>query len=132
MIFRPSDEQVRVRSAARRLYDSGCRLIGEMAKRIPELTMQKWRVWEGQAGFLDWWSDLFPEHSALTACDLRALEYSASQALLAALAKGEISAVGMVIKLKQLAQAKEATSDTDAEEWYSSSTEENWLPQIEA
>ncbi len=132
MSFYPSDEQVQVRAKARRLFDQGYKLIGEIAKRIPELTMQKWRKWEGQTGFMDWWSDLFPEHSTLTVADLRALEYCASEALLTALANGEISAVGMVIKLKQLALAKETNGDSDAEDWYSNASEENWLPQIEA
>lgn len=132
MSFYPSDEQITVRTKSRRLFDQGYKLIGEIAKRIPELTMQKWRKWEGQTGFMDWWSDLFPEHSSLTVADLRALEYCASEALLAALANGEISAVGMVIKLKQLALAKETSGDSDAEDWYSNASEENWLPQIEA
>ena len=94
--------------------------------------MRKWRLWEGQSGFLDWWSDMFPEHSQLSLCDLRALEYSASQALLASLSRGEIGAVGLVIKLMSLAQAKEESRDTEAEDYYASVSDENWLPQIEA
>ena len=82
MSFYPSDEQITVRTKSRRLFDQGYKLIGEIAKRIPELTMQKWRKWEGQTGFMDWWSDLFPEHSSLTVADLRALEYCASEACL--------------------------------------------------
>ena len=132
MIFHPSEEQLLVRAKARRLFDEGYRLIGELSKRIPELTMRKWRLWEGQSGFLDWWSDMFPEHSQLSLCDLRALEYSASQALLASLSRGEIGAVGLVIKLMSLAQAKEESRDTEAEDYYASVSDENWLPQIEA
>ena len=107
-------------------------LIGEIVKRIPELTIRKWKLWEGDKGFLDWWSDLFPEHSQLSVCDLRAMEYQASQALLSALSRGDVSAVGMVIKLMSLAQAKEATEDAAIEDWYNSTSDENWLPQIEA
>ena len=133
MSFRPSREQVSIRSKARRYFDQGHRLIGEIAKRIPELTMKKWREWEKTAGFLDWWSDLFPEHSQLTLADLRALEYAASNALLEAMSKGDIGAVGMVVRLMSLAQQKDEMKDTEAEDWYSqSNSEEKWLPQIDA
>ena len=49
-MFVPTDEQRLIRSQARRLYDQGCRLIGELCSHIPELTLQKWRSWERKNG----------------------------------------------------------------------------------
>jgi len=72
--YYPTEEQVKVRSRARRLYDDGYRLIGEWCMKIPELTMRKWKRWESDGGFLGWWTDLFPEHASVTIADLRVVQ----------------------------------------------------------
>ena len=58
MGFQPTQEMIQVRRSARKLYDEGLRLVGEWCKKIPHLTPGTWRKWEGQGGFLDWWSEL--------------------------------------------------------------------------
>ena len=61
-MFCASEEQVEIRRKARGLYDSGICLIGEWCRKIPALTVQKWKLWERTDGFMDWWTELFPEH----------------------------------------------------------------------
>ena len=129
MTFVPSDDQRVVRSKARRLYEQGHRLIGEICSQIPELTIRRWREWEKQRGFLDWWIELFPEHSEMCMSDLRALEYEANKALMGALVQGDLTAVGLVVKMIGLAQAREEVSVED-DAWFSDSSDGDWLPPV--
>jgi|TARA_R100000084_G_scaffold12961_1_gene4417 hypothetical protein len=129
--YYPTEEQVRIRSKARRLYDDGYRLIGEWCSKIPELTMKKWRVWEAEGGFFDWWTDLFPEHASVTLADLRALEFEANRALMANVSEGDMQAVQMVIKMIGLQEARESSQSSSMDSWFSGTEEENdWIPPI--
>ena len=94
--FKPTEEQVKIRRSARAMYDSGVYLVGEWVARIPTLTLSKWRSWEGKAGFMDWWSELLPEHGGITLSDLRALEFEANKSLMRALMEGDMAAPPIV------------------------------------
>jgi hypothetical protein len=129
--YYPTEEQVKVRSRARRLYDDGHRLIGEWCMKIPELTMRKWKLWEGEGGFLGWWTDLFPEHASVTIADLRALEFEANRALMASVSEGDMQAVQMVIKMIGMQDAREGSGATSVDNWFSGGEEENdWIPPV--
>ena len=130
-MFVPTDEQRIIRSHARRLYDKGHRLVGELCSHIPELTLQKWRSWEKRTGFLDWWVDLFPEHGRLCLADMRALEYESNRALMKAVATGDLTAVGLVIKMIGLSQAREEAK-TGSDDWFTGNGDGDWLPPVVA
>lgn len=129
--YRPTEEQLRIRSQARRLYDGGSRLIGEWCSKIPELTMRLWRSWEGEVGFLDWWSDLFPEHASITLADLRALEFEANRALMASVAQGDMQAVQMVIRMLSMHEARESSqTGSGMDDWFAHEEVNHWIPPI--
>lgn len=132
--FRPTEEQERVRSKVRRMYNQGQRLVGEWCGKIPELTMRKWGKWERSVGFLDWWSDLFPEHGLVTIADLRALEFEANKALMANLAEGDMQAVSMVLKMVSLASNRSDQAAEDSlDEWFIVDPGNNgWIDEAEA
>jgi len=130
-MFMPSDEQRTIRSQARRLYDTGFRLIGELCTKIPNLTLRKWRLWEKQGGFMDWWVELFPEHSEMCLSDLRALEFEAIRCLMKSLSGGDLQAVGLVIKMMGIAQAREMTEGIE-DSWFADAADGDWLPPVVA
>lgn len=132
MGFRPTQEMIEVRRSARRLYDEGLRLVGEWCGKIPSLTPRLWHAWERVSGFMDWWTELFPEHSTVTLSDLHALEFEANRTLMRALADGDLQAVGMVIKMQGLRTASAATDDTELEQWFKPEADGDWIPTIEA
>jgi hypothetical protein len=104
---------IEVRRSARHLYDQGLRLVGEWCSKIPNLTPKVWKGWEKTSGFMDWWTELFPEHSNVTLSDLQALEFEANRTLMNALGEGDLQAVGMVIKMMGLRTASAATDDSE-------------------
>ena len=132
--YRPTEEQERIRSKVRRLYNQGNRLVGEWCASIPELTMRKWSKWERTAGFLDWWTDLFPEHAQVTLSDLRALEFEAMKALMSNLSEGDMAAVNMVMKMVSLASVRaEQTAENSLDDWFVVDPGNNgWIDEAEA
>jgi len=123
---------IEVRRAARSLYDQGLRLIGEWCSKIPSLTPSLWHSWEKTSGFLDWWTEMFPEHSNVTLSDLKALEFEANRTLMNALAEGDLQAVGMVVKMMGLRSASNATEDSQMTQWFEPEADGDWIPTIEA
>lgn len=111
------------------MYDTGSRLIGEWCAKIPSLTMRQWKRWEDEDGFIDWWTDLFPEHASITLADLRALEFEANRALMASVAEGDMQAVQMVVKMLAMNGAREnSQAGTGMDEWFSGASEvNNWI-----
>ena len=132
MGFRPTKEMSEVRRAARSLYDQGLRLVGEWCSKIPSLTPSVWRSWEKTTGFMDWWTELFPEHSNVTLSDLQALEFEANRTLMNKLSEGDLQAVGMVIKMMGLRTASNVSDDTELNQWFEPEADGDWIPQIEA
>ena len=130
MGFNPTPEMRQIRGDARRLYDQGYRRVGEWCQKLPNLTMRIWNSWERMNGFLDWWSDLFPEHANCTVADLRSLEFEANKALMAAIANGDLQAVNLVIKMMGLRDANKATEDTSMSEWFEPGADGGWSPPI--
>jgi len=130
MGFQPSQEMIQVRRSARKLYDEGLKLVGEWCKKIPSLTPGTWRKWEAQGGFLDWWSELFPEHGGVTICDLQALEYEANRALMNALTEGDLQAVNMVIKMMGMRQAANTVDETGLDDWFKAEADGSWIPEV--
>ena len=123
--FHPSEEQVQIRRSARGLYDNGSYLVGEWVARIPTLTLFKWRGWEQTDGFLDWWSELLPEHGGITLSDLKALEFEANRSLMRALMDGDMAATKIVISMVSQARDAQQISDNSLEDWFDSSREQN-------
>jgi len=123
---------IEVRRSARHLYDQGLRLVGEWCSKIPNLTPKVWKGWEKTSGFMDWWTELFPEHSNVTLSDLQALEFEANRTLMNALGEGDLQAVGMVIKMMGLRTASAATDDSELEQWFHPEADGDWIPKIEA
>lgn len=130
MGFNPTSEMRQMRGDARRLYDQGFRMVGEWCQKLPNLTMRIWSSWERMDGFLDWWSDLFPEHANCTVADLRSLEFEANKALMAAITNGDLQAVNLVIKMMGLRDANKATGDTTMSEWFEPGSDGGWSPPI--
>ena len=128
--FQPTAEMREIRGQARRLYDQGYRMVGEWCQKLPNLTMRLWSSWEKTAGFLDWQTDLFPEHSNCTVADLRSLEFEANKALMNALTNGDLQAVNLVIKMSGLRDANKATEDTSMNEWFEPEADGGWSPPI--
>jgi hypothetical protein len=119
--FKPNQEQIEARRTARSLYDSGMYLVGEWVKRIPKLTLYKWQGWEKTDGFLDWWSELLPEHGGITLTDLKALEFEANRCLMAAMQEGDMAATKIVIQMVSHAKEAKAIEDKSLDEWFHSS-----------
>ena len=118
-MFRPSSEQREIRKEVRRLYSSGRRLVGEWCSELPGLTVEKWRSWESEDGFLEWWCRVFPEHSGISECDIRALEYEVMRVLMDRIDSGDIKAVQLVLKLRSLLTSTSGrASDGSMEEWF--------------
>lgn len=130
MGFRPNKEMIEVRRSARRLYDQGLRLVGEWCSKIPSLTPRVWKRWESSEGFMDWWTELFPEHSSVTLCDLQALEFEANRTLMNALGEGDLQAVGMVIKMMGMRQASAVTDESGLEDWFKPEADGDWIPEV--
>ena len=128
-MFCASEEQVEIRRKARGLYDSGICLIGEWCRKIPALTVQKWKLWERTDGFMDWWTELFPEHGGVTISDLRALEFEANRSLMRGLLEGDMAATKMVIQMVSNAKDAQNISDKSMDEWFSSPEENNGWTQ---
>ena len=127
--FCPSEEQVQIRRSARGLYNNGMYLGGEWVARIPTLTLSKWRNWENTKGFMDWWSELLPEHGGVTLSDLKALEFEANKSLMRAMMEGDLAATKIVISMVSQAREAEKITDNGMEEWFDSSTEQNGWTQ---
>lgn len=130
MGFRPTQEMIEVRRVARRLYDQGLRLVGEWCSKIPSLTPKVWKCWERLDGFMDWWTELFPEHGNVTLSDLQALEFEANKTLMNALAGGDLQAVGMVIKMMGLRSASAVSDESGLEDWFTPDADGDWIPPI--
>ena len=128
-MFCASEEQVEIRRKARGLYDSGICLIGEWCRKIPSLTVQKWRLWEHTDGFMDWWTELFPEHGGVTISDLRALEFEANRSLMRGLLEGDMAATKMVIQMVSNAKEAQSIGDKSLDEWFTSPAESNGWTQ---
>jgi len=118
--FVPTENHRRIRREARDLYDRGYRLVGEWCRKIPELTLNRWQSWEKQPGFLDWWSDLFPEHGEVTFADLKSMEFEANRAIMMALAEGDLNAAKLVISMVTAAKAAGISEDSGISEWFAS------------
>ena len=123
--FKPTEEQVKVRRTARSLYDSGRYLVGEWVSRIPSLTLTKWRSWEEVKGFLDWWSELLPEHGGITLSDLKALEFEANRSLIRAMMEGDLAATKIVIQMVSNAKESQQIADKSLDEWYTTPDDVN-------
>ena len=134
MIFVASEEQRSVRREVRRLYTSGRRLVGEWCSEMPGFTVEKWRSWERQSGFLEWWCRVFPEHSGISECDVRALEYEGMRVLMDRLHAGDLKAVQLVMKLRTVLMSEGPSArDASMEEWFSGPSGGNgWGPTAEA
>jgi len=125
MEFEATVEQIDIRSQARRLYDQGIKLVGQWCHRIPSLTIRKWNSWISQEGFLDWWRDMFPEHSSITHVDILALEYESTQTLMTKISEGDIQAVQIAMKMVDMAKERaEVTTDQSIDKWFSSEDDE--------
>ena len=125
MDYEPTEEQADVRSQARRLYDQGVKLVGQWCHRIPNLTMRKWNQWMGIDGFLDWWRDLFPEHSSITMVDILALEYESTQTLMNKITEGDMQAVQTAMKMVEMAKDRaDVTTDQSLDQWFESEDSE--------
>ena len=130
MKFEPTAEQRAVRSSARKMYDLGQRLVGEWCRSIPQLTVSMWLDWENQDGFMQWWCQVFPEHSGTTFADLRALEFETNRALMAAVAEGDISAAKLVIQMISAAREAKGSTDTAINDWFAGDSEGNgWVAE---
>ena len=128
MGFYPTDQQIKTRKEVRSLYDQGYRLVVQWCKKLPDLTMQDWRSWESQDGFLDWWSDFLPEHATMTLADLRALEYEANAALMLRVTEGDPAAIQIVLKISQMAHERTALgSDESLEAWFKAASDNTWV-----
>jgi hypothetical protein len=128
MGFNPTDHQIKARREVRALYDLGYRMVGQWCKKLPDMTMSRWRSWESQSGFMDWWTDMLPEHSAMTVADLRALEYEANIALMERVTTGDPAAIQIVLKMSQMASERSSLgSDESLEQWFQAAAENNWI-----
>jgi hypothetical protein len=76
-------------------------------------------------GFLDWWSELLPEHGGITLSDLRALEFEANRTLMRALMEGDMVATKIVIQMVGNAKESQQISDKSLDEWYSTPDDVN-------
>jgi hypothetical protein len=123
--FNPTKEQIEARRSARSLYDNGLYLVGEWVKRIPKLTLFKWNNWEKTSGFLDWWTELLPEHGGITFSDLRALEFEANRSLMVAMIEGDMAATKIVIQMVSNVKESKEIADRSLDEWFTSSDTEN-------
>jgi hypothetical protein len=128
-MFSPSERQETIRRQARGLYDQGFRLVGEWCRKIPELTPSTWHAWERTSGFMEWWVEMFPEHSGTTVSDLRALEFEANRAIMLALADGDLSAAQLVIKMSQAAAVATDTKDATLDDWFVIDAENGWTAE---
>ena len=125
MGFEATEEQIDVRSQARRLYDSGVKLVGQWCHRIPSLTIGKWNGWIQEEGFLDWWRDMFPEHACITVVDIMALEYESTQALMEKISDGDMQAVQIAMKMVEMAKDRaEVMTDQSIDKWFDSEDDE--------
>ena len=125
MGFEATEEQIDIRGQARRLYDQGIKLVGQWCHRIPNLTIRKWNDWISEEGFLDWWRDMFPEHSCITQVDILALEYESTQALMHKISDGDMQAVQIAMKMVDMARERaEVTSDQGIDKWFTSEDDE--------
>jgi hypothetical protein len=130
MIFVPTEEHKKVRRQARDLYDRGFRLVGEWCRKIPALTLSVWAGWESQAGFLVWWSELFPEHGEVTLADLKAMEFEANRCIMTALGEGDLSAAQLVLKMVTAARAAKTAEDSSLGEWFAATERGNgWVAE---
>ena len=93
------------------------------------MTVQKWKLWESTDGFMDWWTELFPEHGGVTISDLRALEFEANRSLMRGLLEGDMAATKMVIQMVSNAKDAQNISDKSMDEWFASSEENNGWTQ---
>jgi len=123
--FNPTKEQTETRRSARSLYDNGLYLVGEWVKRIPKLTLFKWQNWEKTSGFLDWWTELLPEHGGITLSDLRALEFEANRSLMVAMIEGDMAATKIVIQMVSNVKESKEIADKSLDEWFASSDTES-------
>lgn len=117
-MFEPTKEQESIRRQARGLYDSGMCLVGEWCRQIPKLTMTKWKIWEQDEYFVNWWTELFPEHSGITLADLKALEFEANRTLMRGLLEGDIQATKIVIQMVNSAKDSRVIADKSMDEWF--------------
>ena len=124
-MFYPTKEQQQVRKKARELYDLGICLIGEWCRKIPALTLTKWKKWEVQDGFENWWTELFPEHGGVTLFDIKALEFEANKALMRGLLDGDMAATKMVVHMVSTAKEAQEINDKSLDEWFTQPTEKN-------
>jgi hypothetical protein len=77
---------------------------------------------------MDWWTDMLPEHSAMTVADLRALEYEANIALMERVTTGDPAAIQIVLKMSQMASERSSLgSDESLEQWFQAAAENNWI-----
>jgi len=120
MIFHPTIKMEATRKAARGLYDLGLRMVGEWARKIPDFSLSEWKEWEQSEGFLDWWSEVFPEHAGICLADLRALEFEANRTLMMALAEGDVQAAKVVVQIVTQAKQAQGSTDMSLEEWFTS------------
>ena len=128
MGFFPTDQQIKTRKEVRALYDQGYRLVAQWCKKLPDLTMNEWRSWECQNGFLDWWTDFMPEHGTMTLADLRALEYEANSALMERVTEGAPAAIQIVLKISQMVHDRtNIGTDESLESWFEAASENSWI-----
>ena len=79
----------------------------------------------GIDGFLDWWRDLFPEHSSITMVDILALEYESTQTLMNKITEGDMQAVQTAMKMVEMAKDRaDVTTDQSLDQWFESEDSE--------
>jgi len=126
--FDPSEEQIETRRIARSLYDDGYFLVSDWCRRIPELTLGKWRDWEATEGFMDWWIELLPEQGGITLSDLKTLETEAMRCLLRGLREGDMGATRAVFQLLEKSNNTKEIADPEMDDWFSGGGQENgWM-----
>lgn len=127
--FSPTKHQKMVRDRVRDLYDQGFCLVSQWAKMIPDFTVNDWRLWDQEDGFMDWWVELIPENSGLTMADAKAMTVEASIALIEGVRSGDTRAISALLALASSAQSSQQVSDNEVDSWFESGEKQpnRWL-----
>ena len=132
--FIPDQRMLEFRLLARLQYDNGEKLVSQWCKASRNMmsapvNISEWKSWERIDGFVDWWSDEFPELGGVTLTDLRCAEHEFWSGVVQAMANREAWAFGIFAKAAAAQQAAEQFNSGELDDWLGATEGGGWFSQ---
>lgn len=132
--FIPDQRMLEFRLLARLQYDSGERLVSQWCQAsrgimLVPVNITEWKGWERIDGFVDWWSDEFPELGGVTLTDLRCAEHEFWSGVVEAMANREAWAFGIFAKAAAAQQVAEQHNSGELDDWLGATEGGGWFSE---